>query len=111
MDEVSRARTRRHRTTASPLIGEVVDALLTLGSAAHRDQVIDRIARRRGAPFASDGLRREVVEAFNLHIAQTRSEGRPPLFNIPFGEGSRRWRLSHDAQRFLKARGADGEVP
>lgn len=111
MDEVSRARTRRHKTTASPLIGEVVEALLTLGSAAHRDQVIDLVARRRGAPFASDGLRREVVEAFDLHIAQARSEGRPPLFNIPFGEGSWRWRLSHDALQFLKAYGADGETP
>jgi len=103
LEDLARARTAKFKGAAlvNPLVGEIADALLEVGGAAHRDIVIDRVAYRRGGHAASEGLRRELLEAFNLHCDRARCEGRRPLIYLPFGEETRRWSLTTDAFDFL----------
>jgi hypothetical protein len=101
-------------TLFNTLIDEIVEVLLEIGGAAHRDTVIERIAARRGADRASDSLKRDLLEAFELHRIGVIGEGKRILLHLPFGEGSRRWALSPDAaQRALDRlrRGMAGETP
>ena len=94
----ARARDRAARAAAADLVAEIAQTLLMLGGSAHRDTVIDRIAIRRGQMAASDDLRAEVLEAFERHRAShARNRGKPALLDLPFGEGSRRWSLTHYA--------------
>jgi hypothetical protein len=103
-DDIALARSLKRQRVAlvNPLIGEIADALLVSGGAAHRDVVIDLIAVGRGAPSASDGLRRELIEAFDLHCDYTDRGGLPAVLHLPFGPHSRRWALTHDALDLLQ---------
>ena len=98
-DDVAIARSHKRRKVAfaNPLLGEIAAALLASGGSAHRDAVIDKIALNRGAPSASDGLRREVLEAFELHCDYAEKEALASVFHLPFGPFSRRWALTHEA--------------
>jgi hypothetical protein len=90
---------RRDSEPARRAIEEIAEALLEMGGSAHRDVVIDRVAIRRGQLSVSEGLRRELVSAFDRHCAAAAGEGGSALFHLPFGEGSRRWSLTRDAMR------------
>lgn len=88
----------------SPLLAEIVDALVHFHGHAHRDAVCNHIASRRaGAPaIASEGLRREILAAFTSHLDQVAGSGRQrSLIQLAFGEGSHRWSLSEDGLRLL----------
>jgi len=98
LDEVAGAR-RTRSEAAKSAVAEIADALLEMGGSAHRDAVIDRVAIRRGQMFASEGLRLELLEAFDRYCAAMARKGRPALFHLPFGEGSRRWSLTRDVMR------------
>jgi hypothetical protein len=93
LDEVVGARHARSQPATSA-VAEIADALLEMGGSAHRDAVIDRVATRRGEMAVSEGLRFELIEAFDGHCAAR--TGRPALFHLPFGEGSRRWSLTRE---------------
>jgi len=103
-DNLALARSEKLKKTAlvNPLVGEIATGLLALGGSAHRDEVMNFVAAERGAALASAGLRAELIEAFELHLESALLEGREPLFELPFGAGSRRWRLSHDAHAHLR---------
>jgi hypothetical protein len=98
LDEVAGAG-RVGSEAANSAVAEIADALLEMGGSAHRDAVSDRVAIRRGQMSASEGLRLELAEAFDRHCAAMARKGRPALFHLPFGEGSRRWSLTPDAMR------------
>jgi uncharacterized protein (DUF3084 family) len=98
LDEVAGA-WRTKNEAAKSAVAEIADALFEMGGSAHRDAVIDRVAIRRGQMFASAGLRLELVEAFDRYCAAMARKGRPALFHLPFGEGSRRWGLTRDVMR------------
>lgn len=90
--------------TVSPLLAEIVDALVYFRGQAHRDAVCDRIASRRaGEPAtATDSLRREVFATFEDHLNQVAGcERRHSLMRLSFGEGSHRWSLSEDGRRLF----------
>ena len=103
-DDIALARTLKRQRVAlvNPLIGEIADALLAAGGAAQRDVVIDLIATGRGAPSASAGLRRELIEAFDLHCVYADREDLPAVLHLPFGPHSRRWALTHEAMDMLQ---------
>jgi len=98
LDEIAGAR-RTRSEAAKSAVAEIADALLEMGGSAHRDAVIDRVAIRRGHMVASEALRRELLEAFGRYCAAMARKGRPALFHLPFGEGSRRWSLTRDVMR------------
>jgi hypothetical protein len=98
LDEVAGA-WRTKSEAAKSAVAEIADALLEMGGSAHRDAVIDRVAIRRGQMFGSESLRLELVEAFDRYCAAMARKGRPALFHLPFGEGSRRWSLTRDVMR------------
>jgi hypothetical protein len=95
----------------NPLVGEIANALLQLGGAAHCDMVIDRIAITRGSNFASDGLRRDLMDAFDHHRATAAEQRRNAVLMLPFGDGSRRWGLSREAYDFLRVATRIGGQP
>lgn len=97
------ARKARRRFDLDARTAELVEVLLILGGAAHRDIVIDRIALRRNGRRASPGLIREIDETFEAHRVAMISRGLPPLVHRPFGLGSLRWALTTDAQDFLRS--------
>ena len=92
-------------TRAKNPVAEIAEALLEMGGSAHREAVIDRVAIRRGHMFVSDGLRLELLAAFDRHLATAARKGKPVLLHLPFGEGSRRWGLTREAM--LSARSAE----
>ena len=85
----------------NPMIGEIASSLLDLGGAAHREVVIDYVARRRGGFAASEGLRRELIEAFDLYCEYVGAGRKRPLLHRPFGKGSYRWGLTQQAHEML----------
>jgi hypothetical protein len=98
LEEVAGAK-RTKGEVGKSAVAEIADALLEMGGSAHRDAVIDRVAIRRGQRSVSEGLRIELVEAFDRYCAAMARKGRPALFHLPFGEGSRRWSLTWDVMR------------
>jgi hypothetical protein len=98
LDEIVGVR-RTDSEPAKRAIDEIAEALLEMGGSAHRDVVIDRVAIRRGQMSVSEGLRMELVSAFDRHCAAAAGEGGSALFHLPFGEDSRRWSLTRDAMR------------
>ena len=85
-------------------IGEIVDALITLGGQAHRDRVADAVASARaGAPTrATPALTAHLSAAFDDRLLFDRSVvGRPVLFALPHGAGSLKWALAREARAFL----------
>lgn len=95
--------TRPSRPRIDPLVGEIAEVLLTLGGAAHREEVIARLGARRGGRGDLD-LRARAVAAFDAH-SRTDGElgGGRPLFRRPFGAGDHRWALTAEAAAFLRA--------
>ena len=83
-------------------MAEIVDALLELSGAAHRDAVIDRVARRRTGQPASPGLKTELIAAFDAHCHALEARGLVPLVHRPFGTRSHRWALTPEADDFLR---------
>jgi hypothetical protein len=83
-------------------MAEIVDALLELSGAAHRDAVIDRVARRRTGQPASPGLKTELIAAFDAHRRALEARGLAPLVHQPFGARSHRWALTPEADDFLR---------
>jgi hypothetical protein len=84
------------------LIDEIVVVLLEFGGSAHRDSVIVRVAARRGLDEVPDRLRRDLLNAFDLHRAGAGDPER--LLWLPFGDGSRRWALTPEAFQVVAAR-------
>jgi len=80
-------------------VGEIADALFEMGGVAHREEVIDRVAIHRGQKFVTDGIRHELVEAFERYCAAMARKGKPALFHLPLGEGSRRWSLTTEVMQ------------
>ena len=104
MDEVALARRMKFAKTwnVNPLVAEIVEILLIYGGSAHRNLVAERIAMRRTEEQISDGLKREIFEAFDTHCEGAANANQPALVFLPFGEGSHRWSLTPDAQSFLE---------
>jgi len=96
------------RTTvlSMALIEEMVEVLTEFGGSAHRDSVILRVAARRGLDEVPDRLRRDLLNAFDLHRA--RAVGSELLVWLPFGEESRRWALTSSARELAHARQRSG---
>jgi len=96
------------RTTvlSMALIEEMVEVLTEFGGSAHRDSVILRVAARRGLDEVPDRLRRDLLNAFDLHRA--RAVGSELLVWLPFGEESRRWALTSSARELDHARQRSG---
>jgi hypothetical protein len=87
---------RVHRAARiEPLLAEIVDALTRLGGAAHCDDIVDLIGRRRygAACPAANGFGTEVFETFEAYVAMAGLRRPPPLIHRPFGPTSRRWAL------------------
>ena len=103
MDEVALARRVKFAKTwnVNPLVAEIVEILLIYGGSAHRNLVAERIAMRRTSEQISDGLKREIFEAFDTHCEGAAKANQPALVFLPFGEGSHRWSLTPDAHSFL----------
>jgi hypothetical protein len=102
-DEVARARNNKLSKTwnVNPVLAEIVTALLDLNGAAHGDVVVEAIARQRGAGRPSEGFRREVYQAVDIHCEKAKGSGRPPLLHRPFGPESKRWALLPDVLTFM----------
>jgi hypothetical protein len=108
-DDLTLARETRLRRQglASPLVGEIVEALVELGGHADREQVADVVAWRRGGPEASPALRRELRLALSLHCAHALGTNLDPAF-VQRGQT---WSLAPDALAFFSEymrRRADG---
>jgi hypothetical protein len=101
-EEMAAARLARLAPDLDARMAEIIDALLELSGAAHRDAVIDRIAHRRAGQPASPGLKAELVAAFDAHCRALRSRGLAPLVHRPFGDRSHRWALTPEADDFLR---------
>ena len=104
-DEVALARRAKFDKTwnINPLVAEIAEILMALGGSAHRNLVAERIAIRRSRQDASDGLRRDIFEAFDAHCDGAARAGLPSLVHLPFGAGSHRWALTLEAQGVLQA--------
>ncbi len=101
-EEMAAARLARLAPDLDARMAEIVDALLELSGAAHRDAVIDRVAHRRTGQPASPGLKAELIAAFDTHCRALRSRGLAPLVHRPFGDRSHRWALTPEADDFLR---------
>jgi hypothetical protein len=108
-DEVALARQAKLARTwdINPLMAEIVEVLLSFSGAAHRDAVVDAIARRKSNDPASEGLRQQILEAVAIHRQKAEETGRPPLVYLPFGESCHRWALTQDVMAFMRSNGAD----
>ena len=95
-DEVAQARGDKVARSwdVNPLMAEIVDALMALGGAAHRDVVLRGVAGRRSIRSVSDGFRREIFETAAIHMRRAEEVHKAPLIYLPFGAGSRRWALT-----------------
>lgn len=100
--DIAAARRRRfeRQGLASPLIGEIVEALFDLGGAAGADVVADAVALRRGGRHASPGLMADLALALELHRRCATEHGLPELISV----GPRGWAFSGRAYLFLKRR-------
>lgn len=85
-----------------PTVAEILDALAASGGAAHRSDVVKRIAERRGlrAGPEREVLEAELLAAFDRYLVFAATRRPPPLMHLPFGPGSYRWALT-DAGRQL----------
>lgn len=93
----------RSASRIDPLVGEIAEALLTLGGAAHRDQVIARLEENRRQDSADLDLRARAVAVFDAHSRSDAGYGGvQPLFRRPFGPGAYRWALTAEAEAFLR---------
>lgn len=86
----------------NPLVSEIVDALLDLGGAAHRDLVVAHISRRRGIYRPPEPLRRELDEAFSGYCRGATDPRAAGLLHLPYGPFSHRWALTDRAYALLR---------
>jgi hypothetical protein len=86
----------------NPLVGEIAEALLELGGAAHRDLVVAYIAKRRGLYRPSEAIRRELDEAFAAYCLGASDPRAANLLHLPYGPHSRRWALTDHAYGVLR---------
>ncbi len=100
--DVERSKYARSARRLEARVAEITEVLVELGGGAHRDQVIDRLALRRGLGAASAALAEEYIAAFEQHVAEVTARGMTPIFHLPFGPGSRRWALTVEARRHLQ---------
>jgi len=79
-----------------PVVGEIADALMHLGGAAHRQDVADWIARRRSGRSnrASIEEQSEVFSAFATYLKMSSRSRRAGLMRQSFGPDSYRWELT-----------------
>ena len=89
--------------SCSPLAAEILEALLELSGAAHRDEVIRTVAARRKSGPPSPGLSKELVEFFEHQCQLACQAGEPGIFFLPFGQGSRRWSITPEAKTFFRS--------
>lgn len=92
----------------NPLVGEIAEALLDLGGAAHRDLVVAHIAKRRGVYRPSEAMRRELDEAFAAYCLDASHPRTANLLHRPYGPHSRRWALTDHAYGMLRAQATAG---
>jgi hypothetical protein len=85
-----------------PLVGEICEALLSLGGSAHRDQVLACLGDNRSGSV-DIRLRARAMAVFDAHSALDGGPRKRPLFREPFGPGRRHWALTPEAEAFLRA--------
>ncbi|WP_165185786.1 hypothetical protein [Caulobacter soli] len=86
----------------NPLVGEITEALLDLGGAAHRDLVVAYVAKRRGVYRPSEAMRRELDEAFAAYCRGASDPRAASLLHLPYGPHSHRWALTDQAYGMLR---------
>ena len=99
-DDIAAARRRRlaRQGLVSPLVGEIVEALLALGAQASPGVVADTVALRRGGRRASPALVAELTLALDLHRGHAAALDLPELISV----SPRGWALSGRAYLFLR---------
>jgi hypothetical protein len=95
-------RTRREIAILNPLVGEIAEALLDLGGAAHRDLVVAYVAKRRGIYRPTEAMRRELDEAFAAYCRDASDPRAANLLHLPYGPHSHRWALTDHAYFMLR---------
>lgn len=95
-------RTRSEIAILNPLVGEIAEALLDLGGAAHRDLVVAYVAKRRGVYRPTEAMRRELDEAFAAYCRGASDPRAANLLHLPYGPHSRRWALTDHAYFMLR---------
>lgn len=98
----------------NPLVDEIVQALLAMGGAAHRDSVIAYVARQRGLFRPPAELTQALAEAFAAYCGGAVDPRAPGLLHLPYGAESQRWALTDQAFGLLResqARSADDREP
>jgi hypothetical protein len=86
-----------------PAVAEILESLAASGGAAHRSEVIKRIAERRGlraGPGRQD-LEAELLTAFDRYLVFAATRRPPPLMHLPFGPGSYRWALTEAGRQLI----------
>lgn len=95
-------RTRSEIAILNPLVGEIAEALLDLGGAAHRDLVVAFVAKRRGVYRPTEAMRRELDEAFAAYCRGASDPRAANLLHLPYGPHSHRWALTDHAYFMLR---------
>jgi hypothetical protein len=95
-------RTRSEIAILNPLVGEIAEALLDLGGAAHRDLVVAYVAKRRGVYRPTEAMRRELDEAFAAYCRGASDPRAANLLHLPYGPHSHRWALTDHAYFMLR---------
>ena len=95
-------RTRSEIAILNPLVGEIAEALLDLGGAAHRDLVVAYVAKRRGIYRPTEAMRRELDEAFAAYCRGASDPRAANLLHLPYGAHSHRWALTDHAYFMLR---------
>ena len=95
-------RTRSEIAILNPLVGEIAEALLDLGGAAHRDLVVAYVAKRRGIYRPTEEMRRELDEAFAAYCRGASDPRAANLLHLPYGPHSHRWALTDHAYFMLR---------
>jgi hypothetical protein len=86
----------------NPQVAAIVEALMSLGGSAHRDEVCHKIAQDRGLQQASDAMKSDLFAAFESHRSFAKTNNLRALLDVPFGPGSRRWSLTLEAYQFFR---------
>ena len=87
----------------NPLVSEIVEALLDLSGAAHRDLVVAHVAGRRGIYRPPETLKRELDEAFADYCQGATDPRAASLLHLPYGPFTHRWALTDWAYALLRA--------
>jgi hypothetical protein len=95
-------RMTREIAILNPLVGEIAEALLDLGGAAHRDLVVAYVAKRRGVYRPTEAMRRELDEAFAAYCRGASDPRAANLLHLPYGPHSHRWALTDHAYFMLR---------